>query len=503
MLPVSKPAGHNAMRDPAMVRSRLHHAPVHGFGAAERLFTLLALLFLIAPTYATVTSLDLMQRELPFAEPAFEQTHTEAIELLDVGTGTSTDRALEQLLALLDAMPDDHTLRANVQLNAAIALAASGDIESALALVQSALDAKRTGTGPYDLQLIPFMLAEGDVLAQAQRIPDAITAYQRAQNVSHRQLGVYNPAQIPVIERIIRAAALGRGTHLIETQLGMTVRIARESMTPEAEATMLLNLADHYRIRTDEARRSKIVAFDTPPRIHERIQLGQTAIRHYEGAVELLRPLDEPELLATALHSLARTWSFIGRPRSAKRVAREFLEVVRAAHGDTSIETGQALIATGDIFLVSLDHRSNDYYLEAWSILEADPDLRERLLGVPKRLRPTRTRTYPTNRRPSDVGPHEPLIVRMEYTVRADGRTGDIKILQATVLSEERRVSRSWLKGSLFRPRFVDGVAVATPNQIHVQPFRDGAPDALFPWNQERLEEQRAREEAAATTATE
>ena len=50
----------------------------------------------------------------------------------------------------------------------------------------------------------------------------------------------------------------------------------------------------------------------------------------------------------------------------------------------------------------------------------------------------------------------------------------------------------------IYRPRFEQGVPVATGGIEHVQPFKVGPPDALFPWNQKKLEAKRAAERAAA-----
>ncbi len=449
-----------------------------------------------------VLSSDLLQRDVRFQERAFDDAHIEAIESLDLATDASITQAGTQFLALLDRMPDGHPHTESVQLNAAIALAAAGEVEAALELAQAALDSTRNRAGPYDLRLIPFMLAEGDVLVQNNQVQNAVSAYQRAQNVTHRQLGVFTPAQMPAIDRVIAVAFNMGPRHVLETQLKMSLRVAQESMTPRMVATKQLALADHYKRRTETTERSTIDSIDTPG-VPERLGLGQIAVGYYNDAITTLTTLDDPERLLYAMQSAAETWSLVDRPRSAKRAAMRFLAKARETYGDTSTQAGRALVTTGDIYMLSRDHRFNDHYAEAWAVLEADPDLREQLLGAPHRLSPNRIRTFTMARRPAHVGPNEPLIVRLAYTVRPDGRAGRINIMQSNVLAEERRVSRSILKRMVFRPRIENGVAVATAHQEHVQPFRVGAPDALFPWNQKRHEEKRAEEQRAAEAGTE
>ncbi|MBS03137.1 MAG: hypothetical protein CMQ24_10575 [Gammaproteobacteria bacterium] len=504
MHPPSQPAGPPTECGAGVALGRSPGAPDPARPKSRwRTLTLFTLLTFGFPTpAASVLSLDLLQRELPFAERAFYDAHVEAVESLDLATAAAIDRSATQFLDLQAAMPDDHVLQPDVQMNLAIALAAAGDVESALAFAQAALETKRASTGPYDLRLIPFMLAEGDVLTQADQTDAAIMAYQRAQNVTHRQLGVHTPAQLLAIERVIAVAALNDLDHIVDIQHKMSLRIAQQSMTPDVIATKQLALADHYNLRAEETPGGTFVSPDTAY-IPLRLQRGQAAVSYYEDAITTLRSLDDPVRLTSAMHHLAQTWSMLDRPRSAKKAARLYLKEVRARFGDSSVRTGSALVSVGDIFLLSRDHRANEYYAEAWSVLEAAPDLRQELLGQPKRLKPREIRSYPMDRRPVHVGPDDPLIVRMIYTVRPDGRPGAVEILQANVLAEERRMSRAYLKRMLFRPRVVDGVPVATAEQEHVQPFWVGAPDALFPWNQKRLEEKRAREEAAAATATE
>ena len=300
-----------------------------------RTLTLFTLLTFGFPTpAASVLSLDLFQRELPFAERAFYDAHVEAVESLDLATAAAIDRSATQFLDLQAAMPDDHVLQPDVQMNLAIALAAAGDVESALAFAQAALETKRASTGPYDLRLIPFMLAEGDVLTQADQTDAAIMAYQRAQNVTHRQLGVHTPAQLLAIERVIAVAALNDLDHIVDIQHKMSLRIAQQSMTPDVIATKQLALADHYNLRAEETPGGTFVSPDTAY-IPLRLQRGQAAVSYYEDAITTLRSLDDPVRLTSAMHHLAQTWSMLDRPRSAKKAARLYLKEVRARFGDS------------------------------------------------------------------------------------------------------------------------------------------------------------------------
>ena len=50
----------------------------------------------------------------------------------------------------------------------------------------------------------------------------------------------------------------------------------------------------------------------------------------------------------------------------------------------------------------------------------------------------------------------------------------------------------------IYRPRMENGVAVTTVGVEHLQPFKVGAPDAFLPWNQKKLEAERAAEREAA-----
>ena len=513
----TKPRSLTSMRDshmrsgpvaPATQRSA-HHKPALLKRISRGLKTVVAWALLVGAwvspsTAAPPFGYDMLHRDVALGIPTLDVAHRDALELLDHATHSTIRRAADQFTTLLQQMPDDHAELPRVQLNAAIAFAAAGDTGSALTLISVARENAGATAGLYSLKLIPYMLAEGDVFAQLDEPLAAIRSYQSAQNITHRQFGVYTPEQIPVIERVIKVAA-DRGTrHVVETQLRMRLRIARESLGRAEVARMQLRLAAHYKRRCD-ATDVKIRNDPEAPGISLRYGLGQSAAKYYQGAIESLGDTSDQEQRLYAMQNLALTWSLIDRPRASRKSARAYLAAAREAYGGRDTALARALINTGDIHMVLRDQIAFSLYAEAWGLLADDPDLRGSLLGDPVRLLPTRVETAVVNRRPESTAPDEPLAIHFAFEVMANGRPGRVNVLFSNVFAEQRRVSRSRLRKMIYRPRFENGVAAATGGIEHVQPFRVGAPDAFLPWNQRKLEAERAaqREEAAKDEAKE
>ena len=439
---------------------------------------------------------DLLQRDVELQNETLTNTHRAALESLDLANHTAMVSAADQFTALLASIESNHPQLRKVQLNAAIAYTAVGDTESAMKVVTAALASAMVTLGPYHLELIPYMLAEGDVLARQDQPSAAISAYQRAQNVSHRQMGVYNPDQMTAIERVIRVAA-NRGTRrIVETQLRLMLKIAEESLGGEDVARLQLELAAHYKRRCDSTDPS-IRNDPEAPGVPLRFAFGQIAAGYYKDAIETLAGLEESEQQLYAMRNLAHTWSLIDRQRRSRKSIRAYIASAREIYANNESALARALVHAGDIHMILGDQQAFSAYREAWQLLEQDPDLQGSLLGTPVRLKPASVETAFLARKPESTNHNDPLYVHFGFTVRENGRPAKVQTLYSNVFAEQRRVSRSRLMRMIFRPRFKAGVAVPTAGFEHVQPFRVGAPDALLPWNQKKLEAKRAAEKAA------
>ena len=107
--------------------------------------------------------------------------------------------------------------------------------------------------------------------------------------------------------------------------------------------------------------------------------------------------------------------------------------------------------------------------------MQGDPTyarLRANIFGTPTRLYPQVTEVLYLDRAPDalDEGTTE-LYADIGYTVRADGRVSNIKVLEKNVPNSEVRFLRAKLGNSRFRPRIVEGELLATKNLMIHQIF--------------------------------
>jgi tetratricopeptide (TPR) repeat protein len=159
---------------------------------------------------------------------------------------------------------------------------------------------------------------------------------------------------------------------------------------------------------------------------------------------------------------------------------RRGLELVDALQPPDPPLKARLLVELGDVALLGGRRTTAvERYAEAWSLLAGSPDNEaelERYFASPRLIwGPSLPAVWPVPSRkapPADPQRLEPAFVTVRYTVDAAGRALVAEVIEADPQGLiERRVLDA-VRGSLYRPRLVDGAPVTTAEQFLRHEFR-------------------------------
>jgi hypothetical protein len=173
----------------------------------------------------------------------------------------------------------------------------------------------------------------------------------------------------------------------------------------------------------------------------------------------------------------------IVEPRALNREGEYALQrALQILEGDPSASTQmriETLIQMGDWYQIKKSSREAlPYYQRAWQLIRtapSPPGSATTALNVPVRV------YYPT----PEIVAHVPTVppeqtrfhyVQIELTVAADGSVSDAHIVDHDTRDRYARDILDAVRASRFRPKFVDGQAVATPGITYREVFWTGKP---------------------------
>jgi tetratricopeptide (TPR) repeat protein len=320
------------------------------------------------------------------------------------------------------------------------------DTEDAIVNLAEAIGIVVDAEGEYSPTLIEYYRGLGRTYIKAAQYQQAIVTLEQAQHISQRHFGLFNVEQAPLLDDMT-TAYLG---------LGNTVDARRMQVERLDNALRRFGPAD-----------PRVIPFRyTLARYYEQSRLPDSAREQYEevlsaqesrlGDVDagLLAPLRE----LAALDLLVAQGEY---PEQRDRLAAVLAENPHAP----PIERGLSLAFLGDWATVTGDAAAaRDYYREAWSALEADPEVD----GAAYFRKPTMIEfgapLSPVDRNERSR-PYTWTDIVLEFDVSAEGVPSDVRVVtrdpQSTTL--QTRYSRR-MRETHFRPRLVDGEPVATTN---------------------------------------
>ena len=289
----------------------------------------------------------------------------------------------------------------------------------------------------------------------------AVQTYERALRINHVNDGFYNFEQFKIYDGMTESyVGLGEiedANFFQESQVEIYQR--KIGIDSPAIAPGLYKLAEWY----------------------ERSGQIELAMQSYRRADTILRAGEggktNPERIR-ALEGEAHIYERAGNQSASASVLKRALSVVDANPEIDHSTRGTLLVRLGDLYARSGKATSSEEsYAEAWRDLsrdDSDLDLRDRFFADPVRIagRPISALEFSPNARKKDPEDLALGYVLISYTVQADGRTADIRVVESDPPGVMDKSVVSTFARSLFRPQRIAGVATGAENQLFQLDFR-------------------------------
>jgi tetratricopeptide (TPR) repeat protein len=319
-------------------------------------------------------------------------------------------------------------------LDQASALAGSGHHEEAIPVLQRAVTIMRSQYGVFDLRQQDTLKALASSLTAVGRVSEAQDFMIYRAHVAEKTYGEGSPKIIP--------ALCDLGDFFSET-----------GKAPEAQMTfnVALNIVGAGDVLTD-------------PIIVEPLRgLARTYMRRMS--------YPEAWLPVAARGRLQREGE-----DALKRALRILDSDPSATTPETRIET---LIQMGDWQQIKKSPREAlAFYQRAWQLIRTTPDLSRAVstaLNVPVRVYyPTPGIVAHVPMQPEEARSH---YVQVDFTVAADGSVTDARIVGHDTRDRYAHDILDAVRRSRFRPKFIEGEAVAAPGITYREVFRTGKQD--------------------------
>jgi TonB family protein len=357
-----------------------------------------------------------------------EAAYAEALGLAEQHGGQEGERALSALLGLAKARAE------------------SGHHQEAIPLLQRALTITRAQYGLFDLRQQDVLKSLAASLTAAERVPEAQDLMIYRVRTAEKAYGEGSPKVVP--------AVCDLGDWFAEVGMSREARMAYY---------MALNI-----VGTTDSLNAPIIV--EPLR-----GIARTRMREHSYPESKVRRSLGP-MLGAPIGSTLRSGRVALNPEGEEALKRA-LRIVEAdpeASPQTRIET---LIQMGDWYQIKkLPRQALPYYQRAWQLSRTapySPSSASTTLNVPVRV------YYPTPQIVADVpAVHAEEMrshyVQVEFTVAADGSVRDARIVDHDTRDGYAQEIFDAVRAARFRPKFVDGQAVAAPGVTYREVFWTG-----------------------------
>jgi uncharacterized membrane protein len=369
---------------------------------------------------------------------------------------------------------EDPATYGQVMINHGVLRVAAGDYLLGLSIIKRGQEFLEASANPFDEILVNGVMAKGICELQLGMLTDAEDTFRRAQHITHRQKGVYNEEQLPVVGYLTATNLRQRNPLAADRQQLFSLRVAEQVYGPDSIEILptLSRLGSYFATRG-----SSIPMLTIPELRVERDILFKRAVSMYSRAIEIIEinyGVNDLRLLPT-LRGLASTRMLqVTNRRYAEFALKRSLEIVDSNPNSDLTDRAQAMVDLGDLYIITSDEKAAETYLNAWTILQETPEtqlLAASLFDSPVRLYPRTSAVLYLDRAPDSTAPGEKLFVELQYDVSTDGRARGVKILDKNIPNEEVRLLRQTLRAARYRPRISNGELVETEALLLRQAF--------------------------------
>ncbi len=322
-------------------------------------------------------------------------------------------------------------------------LKAADAFDQVIALVES-----RDGMFSHDL--IPPLTESAVAYRESGNHEQAVANLRRAKFITHRDSGIMNLEQVPIIDALTETLMSGREFLEADREQRFAMQVFERRYGEEDPEVVdgIYRLARWYR-RTGQYPRARAL------------------YRRAIGILETAFGLDDMSLV-TPLRGIAATYQLQGtrRGEGEKSLLRAIALFEKQEDNVDLVEYGENLIALGDWYLLSSKRkRAQEVYARAWkAIVDAtgSPERAEVMLGVPTRLRyvPPHPSQFENIRWTTEEKVDR--YVDAFFTVTAEGTVKDIEVASSNAPHRVKREVRLAVGSARYRPRLVDGVPAET-----------------------------------------
>jgi len=440
---------------------------------------------------------DGMSDDLPDVSSAVQQLHHRMLAYKDANNLDAAINAGIDIVDLLADAPEESLIRPLLNLG----LLQMADRQTALGIsnLERCVELIEETEGVFSPRLVQPLYSMGSGLRMTGGHDAAVDSLRRAQHVIHRQDGVYSSDQLGVLDQltVLNIAAgdfIGAGREqyfylkVNESEYGSDSLELVPALGKYAEYLKDVGSfqgAVSYYGRALNIIENSYGAMDI--RLIEPLQ-GIAEVRIYQQ--EALRyGVARPHINDSA-QSMAFNSPQSSSPRS---YLYQTPERVKTADGEEALERAlgiinnhpesditdqiQAIVRLGDMYTITGDARARDVYLQASEMMRGREDLEElnnELFGLPTRIQPRSTHVLPLYT--SHTADH--YFAEVEMIVRSNGRTGEIRIIDANIPNHNRKQLKGMLFKYRYRPRMVDGEMVSASMGIQQLYYPIAVPSA-------------------------
>ena len=390
-------------------------------------------------------------------------------------------KTLEQAIVLCEKIVEDNTglqetdpiLYGKLLANLGMILNFGEYYENSLEVLDNAIAQLNPTLPQFSPQLMNVIMAKSSTLMNLGKLDEAIQELRRAQHITHRDDGIYSATQLPIVEELFKIS-YQRGAYLdADKQQSFTLRVNERAYGEDSEELLptLIRLGRYF---ADRGALSS--QFGDNEMRYLRESLFRKSLELYERAIKIVEVnygSNDPRLVKP-LQGLSRTRLMQRANNKSEQALERALYLIESNPATDLPDRIDGIIRLGDLYTMTSDRRAKELYLRAWNLMQENTDyhwLKEQAFGAPTRLYPRAQSVVYIDRRPRSVAENSELFIDARYTVKANGRVGEVKLLEKNVPNDQVRRLRSQLAITRFRPRIVDGEVVKTQNLIFHQRF--------------------------------
>jgi len=376
---------------------------------------------------------------------------------------------------------------ATAYLHAAIAAIGESELDTALIAVNRSLNISEQLNNNLDISLFPALQTKGEILQMLGEYTDAKDTFRHAQNVAHRADGVYSGRQLPILQNLTAISIQEGDLSGADREQALAIQISEQQYGPDSMDMIpaLIKAGEYFRGRASQI--SCLSDSIKVARMVETTRGGVTsthlayenAAEYFNRAIKIIEDSHgENDLrLIAPLRGLVETRVKQVHARNQAEKAMLRLASILEDNPDTDpTDLALTLIQLGDVFTITSDRRkARRTYERAYQLLldTNQEELVTEYFGTPTRIYPEHAGLLCLERRPMDTPADiTDFYAEASFTVRADGRTTDVKIIDGNVPNDYLKRLRLRLSESRFRPRMNSGSPVQTEGLVMRQPFR-------------------------------